>query len=326
MGGMLSGMGSNRRQPNPRRGGSYGNSGGPMPGMPFLPPSHGVTQPTPTQTPFLPPSHGVTEPTPTLAGDMPQTGGTDYQNAPTPTLSGGQSPEMSTPYSVSAQGPSAPALGAALKQGPYGSDPRKFTPGPGQGIPGLGWFRPRALPPSAPPPPTQKPGNPLRRGNDLPWMPNTGMPGDPGFAPRNPNDPAGGNPLSRGSGVPFGLKGMQNGGQNDAMTPPGMPPPGASSPNLPGYTGASPSLVGTDPRNPEGYAMSRGTGRGGSDSFVMNPFNPGAGQWGEYSTPRGDGFSGTRDNFNFVDGNLFGAAPSGGDYGFEQFLRRFRPR
>lgn len=158
-----------------------------------------------------------------------------------------------------------------------------------------------------------------------PFRPNLPPPGTPpgGTAP-----PPGMPPPAPGAPPP--------GGQTPGFGPfqPGPPPPNTSTPpgptrpgNLPDYTynaqGQASQAPGTfDPRNPTGlptYTDANGVMRFGQQT----PFIPSLGQWGEYSTPRGDGFTGTRNNYNYFRGHLYGPAPGAGDAGFTNFLNQY---
>jgi hypothetical protein len=79
--------------------------------------------------------------------------------------------------------------------------------------------------------------------------------------------------------------------------------------------------------NPGGFVDANGIPRRAPET----PMNPGAGQWGQYQTPTGDGFTGTRNGQNFVNGHLFAAEglnQSGGTgfgTGFGNWLEKYAP-
>ncbi len=55
-------------------------------------------------------------------------------------------------------------------------------------------------------------------------------------------------------------------------------------------------------------------------------FNPAAGQWGEYGQTTGDGFWGTRDGQNYVNGNLFAASGlDSGNTDFSNWMSHHKP-
>lgn len=64
----------------------------------------------------------------------------------------------------------------------------------------------------------------------------------------------------------------------------------------------------------------------GIPRYNVNAFNPAAGQWGDYQTPIGDGFWGTRNGTNYVNGHVFAAEGlDQGGIGFNNWLARYRP-
>lgn len=71
---------------------------------------------------------------------------------------------------------------------------------------------------------------------------------------------------------------------------------------------------------------------GGQMRYDPNPMNPAAGQWGDYSQPTGDGFTGTRNGKNYFRGHLFaaeglnqGGGNDGLGVGFGNWLRQHIP-
>lgn len=126
--------------------------------------------------------------------------------------------------------------------------------------------------------------------------------------------------------------GWQRPPPGDAPNVPGyqLPPsnPGATPPsgNLPDYEYAAPNASGVrlasqkegtfDPRNPLGLPVANGR-------IQAIPFIPSLGQWGEYTTPRGDGFTGTRDGVNYFRGHVYGPAQWAGDQNFKNFVNQY---
>lgn len=106
-------------------------------------------------------------------------------------------------------------------------------------------------------------------------------------------------------------------GLNDTNTP--------NRPNTPGYVADGSRRLDTTPGgrdNPEGYNITYDAQ--GRPSFSPGAIIPSLGQWGEYQNRVGDGFTGTRNGINYINGRI---APgwAGNDSSFVQFMDRYSP-
>lgn len=118
--------------------------------------------------------------------------------------------------------------------------------------------------------------------------------------------------------------------EEQSLNPMGISQAAMMGPNNPNLRMERGSLVGGDPRNPEGLPMY--VDAQGIPRFNPAPMNAGAGLLGDMQYRVGDGFTGTRDGFNYVNGRLFsaeglnqGGGPQGMGVGFGNWYNRHVP-